>query len=146
MLPATATSACQCQCSPPLCRSAYGACPIFLGDCASPASFWDDGGDDPLTPYLSNLGVNGTNVVNADCDNCTPHTVFKVVGGSPASVHFAEGQLHYSCGDIPGLCVSGGTEGQPTPPCDPTEPVLAQQVQVEPCATAGQWQRVVAPM
>lgn len=94
-----------------------------------------------MTPYLSNLGVLGANAVNSDCNHCAPHTVFKIVVGSPAIIHYANGQLQFGCEGTSGLCVSGGVEGSPIPPCDSSESFLPQQVQVEACATAGQWTR-----
>jgi hypothetical protein len=119
-------------------------CPLFLGDCAAATAVWDDRGDTPDDPVLVNLGVGAENVVNADCNRCTPHTVLKLESGSPASIVFSGGQLRYSCGGLPGLCISGGLQGPPNKPCG-GEPVLAQQVQVDQCASAGTqgWTRQV---
>ena len=130
----------------PCAGRAYGSCPLFLGDCGAPEAVWDDGGGDPGAAMLTNLGVGAQGAtVNADCNSCAVGTVFKVINGSPAAIAFSGGKLRYACGSTPGLCLSGGLQGRPNKPCDPTEPVLAQQARVALCASEGTtWVRQAA--
>lgn len=126
------------------CNTPAGSCPLFLGDCADPGSIWDDRNNGN---YFVSLGTNVSNVVNIDCNECSQHALAKIVGGSPANLHFSNGQIIYTCDGAPtgGLCLSGGIDSNPVPPCDPGEPYLKQQVQVESCLDNGTmgWTRAI---
>jgi hypothetical protein len=84
------------------------SCPLFLGDCASPAAVWNDGDGQSLS---SPSAASQPNVVNADCNDCSAGTLFKLITGtgSPASLKFdaAAGRIAYGCGDH-SLCLNGG--------------------------------------
>jgi alpha-L-fucosidase len=130
----------------PCAGSPTGSCPLFLGDCADPGAVWDDAANGHT---LTSLGTTTTNVVNVDCNDCSQHAIAKIVGGSPADLHFSGGQLLYTCAGAPpagGFCLSGGLEGGPAAPCDPSEPYLPTQVQVEPCSDPSTQGWVRAPL
>ena len=121
------------------------SCPLFLGDCSLPAAVWNDGDGQSLS---SPAAESQPNVVNADCNDCSAGTLFKLITGtgSPASLKFdaAAGRIAYGCGDR-SLCLNGG-QGAHSPPCNPNEPFRQDQILAAPCSDpdSNGWSRVPA--
>jgi hypothetical protein len=119
------------------------SCPLFLGDCSLPAAVWNDGDGQSLS---SPAAESQPNVVNADCNDCSAGTLFKLITGtgSPASLKFdaAAGRIAYGCGDR-SLCLNGG-QGAHSPPCNPNEPFRQDQILAAPCSDpdSNGWSRV----
>lgn len=131
---------------------ANNACPVFLGDCASPSAVWDDSDG-----TLQNVGIAASSGqsagINVDCDATAPGAVAKLLGeGSGDSANpitftpSAEGQLVYTLDSqgAPYLCLDAGG-GPYSPPCG-REPRSSNQVATQLCtdsSTQG-WSRVNA--
>jgi hypothetical protein len=123
------------------------ACPLVLGDCATPSAVWDAPAAWPAT--LTNAAFKGS-VANIDCNACAPGTLVKQTSdGSYASqlaLDAAAGTLGVV--ECPGMCVSAlPAAGRRVPPCENGEPwVPASQLALVACgnAAAGGWAQVPA--
>jgi hypothetical protein len=123
---------------------ADNSCPLFLGDCSSPASVWDDS-DGVLTSVGDSSGSTFPQV-NIDCDSPSAGALAKLIVSGGNVIAFEDGQLVYTPPNTqgPNMCLNGGQDPV-TPPCDASEPYLADQISIQDCSKASTqgWSRVV---
>ena len=118
------------------------SCPVFVDSCAAATARWLERSDG-----LVESQVHAGACLNIDCNDCSPHTVVKLIAcdsGSAFRFDAAAGQISLAaCSGT--FCVDGGASGAPTPPCKAGEEYLPTQLTLTPCGSADAtgWTRVV---
>ena len=121
-------------------HQAWSACPLIVGDCASPTALWSVEGES----FVSNLGP--TLSVNVDCDHCSTGAGAKLfsAGASGLVYNASASRIQVAgCSSTNG-CLSNGAPGAVAPCGGGTEPWSLNQIHVVPCDApeAQGWKRV----